>query len=262
MPELPDVAEFKRYIDSTSLHHRIVETEVLDERILEDISPQILGRRVKDSSFEETYQHGKFLFLNTGQEKWVVMHFGMTGNPKYFRESRPEYSKVIFRFENGFNLAYVCVRLLGLVGFTDDLQTYIDSKELGLHALDEDLDIEHFKAGFKNRRAMLKSLLLDQSFVAGIGNIYADEILFQSRISPKTRANELQDCRIRELYKNMRAVLEKAVSDSDSIQDHFGHSFIQHRDPEADCPRCGKNVEKITVSGRTTYYCPNCQVMP
>jgi len=258
LPELPDVAHIRETLESNALEHEIVKTTVPDERILENTSPQGLGRQVKGDRFESASQHGKYLFAEVSQG-WVVFHFGMTGTLEYYRDDRPRYAKVIFHLDNEHQLAYVCTRLLGLVGFTEDLESYIRGKDLGPDAMDPGLSAEDFEGAISKRRARIKALLMNQSFVAGIGNVYADEILFQSRIHPETRADDLSTEEIDELYDVMRDVLSTAVTDPDSLGSSGRGSIIGRREKNAECPVCGRSLSKTQVSGRTTYYCPKCQ---
>jgi formamidopyrimidine-DNA glycosylase len=258
LPELPDVAHIRETLESNALEHEIVKTTVPDERILENTSPQGLGRQVKGERFESAAQHGKYLFAEISHG-WVVFHFGMTGTLEYYRDDRPRYAKVIFHLDNEHQLAYVCTRLLGLVGVTEDPESYAEEKGLGPNALDPKLALEEFEEAISKRRARIKALLMNQSFVAGIGNVYADEILFQARIHPETRADDLGEERIDELYEVMRDVLSTAVTDPDSLGSSGRGSIIDRRGEDRECPVCGGSLSRIQVSGRTTYYCARCQ---
>jgi len=264
MPELPDVARLKQYFDATSLHQRIRKSSVRDERIVEGVSRQRLYSRLKRAEFEQTTRHGKFLFAGLTGGEWLVLHFGMSGELHYFQEGNglPEYTKVVFMFENGRSLAYVSRRMLGRVGLTDDLDAFLEAEDLGPDALAEDLTRERFRRALAGRRGALKPLLMSQSVVAGIGNIYADEILFQTRLRPEVRADRLSDEDVDRLYAAMRRVLRTAVRHGAEAPELPEGYLLPARDRDGPCPRCGGRLRTKTVSGRTAYYCPRCQKGP
>ncbi len=264
MPELPDVAGFKKYIDSTSLHQPIARTSVLDERILSDTSAQKLSRTLKDNTLEQTIRHGKFLFAGLERTGWLVLHFGMTGDLSYFpsEQDPPEYTKVLLSFENGHRLAYISRRMLGRVTVTDDREQFIEGQDLGPDALDPNFTYRDFADILAGRNSPIKSILMDQSAMAGVGNVYSDEALFQSGIHPEARPSDLTEHQQRKLFRTMRRVLGDAADRLGRVE-RLGDDFLlPHREEGADCPRCGQPIRKVTVSGRGSYYCPTCQPKP
>lgn len=262
MPELPDVEVFKRYLDATALYQTITEVEVESARVLEGVSKTMLQKNLKGRQFQSTHRHGKHLLAALDGGPWLTLHFGMTGYLKYFKEmdKEPEHDRLLISFANGFHLAYVSQRKLGSVGLTDEVENFIEEKELGPDALG--LDLEDFRQVIKGRRGVIKSLLMNQQHLAGIGNVYSDEILFQSKLHPKSKVNNLNADAVERLFEAMQEVLHKAiVAQADPAR--FPDSFlIPHRQPGGTCPRCQGKVEKISVSGRSSYYCPACQVKP
>ena len=264
MPELPDVANLKKYMESTALHRKVAHTSVDDERILCDTTPQALGRRVKGASFTGARRHGKFLFGAVDSGGFVVFHFGMTGNFSYYgeREERPEYAKVVFSFAGNGHLAYVCTRLLGEVGYTEDKTEFVEERGLGPDALDGDVDAEWFTGRLKGRSAGIKSLLMNQSVIAGIGNVYADEILFQSRIHPAARADRLNATKKKRIFHAVRRVMRVAVRHNADVSSFPRGYLMKNRGEGEKCGRCSGTIEKTKVSGRGTYFCPKCQEKP
>jgi formamidopyrimidine-DNA glycosylase len=117
MPELPDVESYRRYLDANALHHKIARVEVESPGVLEDTSPQGLGRMLKGKRFESTRRHGKYLFAKLDGEEWLGMHFGMTGKLEYVnnKEELPNHTRCLFKFDNGFDLAYIAPRKLGRI---------------------------------------------------------------------------------------------------------------------------------------------------
>ena len=259
MPELPDVEVFRQYMDATSLHQKISGVEVKNDRVLQEISPSGLGRMLKGHSFKKTKRHGKHLFACVDKEFWIMFHFGMTGFLKYFKnqEEQPEHTRILFKFENGYNLAYDNQRMLGKIQVIKNAADYIRKNDLGSDALG--LSLNAFQTRIKGRRGAAKTSLMNQSLIAGIGNIYSDEILFQAKIHPKTQIKHLSKQQIKILHEKIFYVLEtaiKAKADPDELPDNF---LIPNREKDQKCPRCGNKIKKIKLNNRGTYYCPKCQ---
>jgi formamidopyrimidine-DNA glycosylase len=261
MPELPDVETFRRYLDATALHKKITGTSITDKRILDGVSMQKLTRRLKGRELEKTRRHGKYLFVKLKGNGWLVLHFGMTGEFTYYRDTaeRPEHARMILHFTNGYRLAYISQRLLGRVGLAEDLESFFGEHDLGPDALSDKVDRERFLRILEGKRGMIKPTLMDQSMISGIGNVYSDEILFQAKIHPKTPVNKLNGEDRKELYRTMRRVL-RVASRNQADPGRFPRGYITPRRKQGDkCPACAGEVKKITVSGRSSYYCPLCQ---
>lgn len=263
MPELPDVAVFKSYFDATSLHQAIEGVSLDEDDPLSNTSRGSFQALVAGRSFESTRRYGKFLFagLSDGPE-WIAFHFGMTGQFRYFQDEdlEPEHARVVFHFEDGAHLAFDCPRKFGYVEPVDDPEDLIEDRELGPDVLD--LDPGGFREIVTGWRGSIKSILMDQSKMAGIGNIYSDEILFQAGIHPKWPAKDLADETVEDLFGTLKRVLETAIDcrvDVDEMPEDF---LLPHREPGADCPRCDGTIERGKVSGRSTYYCTKHQVAP
>lgn len=259
MPELPDVEMQKRYLEATSTHQRIEVVTVRSADILEDVSARKICAELKAHSFETARRHGKYLFAGLDSGAWLVLHFGMDGGLAYLSaaDEEPPYTRMLMRFENGNSLAYVSVRKLGMIGVAESAERFVAEKELGPDALS--VDLQTFRDLLSHTRAMAKAAFLDQRVLAGLGNIYADEMLFRARIHPRRPICELSNAELTGLFRAMKRVLEAAIElDADSRR--FPESwFIHHRYPGAECPRCGGDIARTKVSSRTTYYCPACQ---
>lgn len=259
MPELPDVEVSRRYMEATSLHQTIKEVEVKSPNMLGNVTAQQLRQRLIDSRFDSTRRHGKHLLARLDQGRWLTLHFGMTGYLDYFRhltEERP-HDRLLISFANGFHLAYVCQRMLGGVGLAEDIRELVTERNLGPDALEVDFRV--FLELVGEKRGAIKSALLDQHLIAGIGNIYADEILFQAGLRPQADIDRLDGEDLEELFKRMKQVLQTAI-DSKVDPERFPHSYLlPYRDKEGRCPRCAGKLDRTKVSGRTTYYCPRCQ---
>ncbi len=264
MPELPDVAGFKSYLDATALHQRIGRSRLIDDRIRGRSGSQLLSRRLKGTALHDTRRHGKFLFAAAGDAGWLVLHFGMTGELRYEQQEGdpPQYTRFVIEFDNGYRLVYLCRRMLGRVDFTDDLSAFIEAEQLGPDALDDDLTLRRFREMLAERRGTLKGLLLDQSFIAGAGNIWGDEVLFQAGLHPERRADTLDADEVKRLYQALRRVMRLGERRDGHIDKLPRSWMLPHRDDGGPCPRCGAAFERITVSGRTSHICPNCQAPP
>lgn len=256
MPELPDVETYKRYIDSTSLHETINEAKISHKKILEHIDQQKLEHSLRNTKFKESYRHGKYLFLKTTKEEWLVVHFGMTGYVKYFKNNanQPSHTRLLITFENGFHLAFHSQRLLGKLGLAQNKDEYIKDKNLGPDALK--ISYDSFQNVIEKRRRMIKSILMNQSIIAGVGNIYADEILFQSGIHPKTKVSLLKKEDFLNIYQNMQKIFEVAINIQGKTDEFPDMYIIPNRTKDGICPKGEKKLNNIKVNGRTTYYCP------
>lgn len=261
MPELPDVQVFKEYLDATSLHQQITDVEVGRDDMLEGLSSRSLQRRLRDASLESTQRHGKYLFVEVGDDGWLVMHFGMTGYLDYARTGNPPtHTRVLLRFDNGAHLAYVSQRLLGSIHWSETPGAFVERHRLGIDGLDDDLDIRRFQQLMDSKRGTIKSALMDQQTIAGLGNVYSDEILFQARVHPKAAVSSLDRDTLKEIHRQIRRVLTASVR-ARAQPEEMPKSFLTRRRgaKNAACPRCGAALETVKVSGRTAYFCPKCQ---
>lgn len=265
MPELSDVARFKKYLDATALHQAIRHVVVHDRDVLDDLSARRLRRTLQGRSFKSTSRRGKFLAVELDRKEnegpWLVMHFGMTGYFDYARESKepPDHARVTCQFEGGHRLAYACQRKLGLVTLADDMGAFFDSRNLGPDALDEGLDFDAFAERSAGRSGAVKPALMNQQIVAGIGNFYSDEILCQARMHPKRTVDELARGELRGLHRAMRKVLRKAVQRNGQIERLPPSYLLPHREGDGLCPRCEGQLDQVKVSGRTAHFCRRCQ---
>jgi formamidopyrimidine-DNA glycosylase len=260
MPELPDVEIFKRYLDATALHQKIEGVRIDDARVLKGVSKRSLRRRLVKHALEKTRRHGKHLFARVGDAGWLRLHFGMTGFLRYFKkqDKAPGHVRLQIDFANGYRLAYDNQRLLGQVGWVQNPDQYAAEEKLGPDALNG-LTPGGFKQILSDRKGFVKSALMNQSVIAGLGNVYTDEILFRARLHPRARLADLSEKEIEKLFDAMQAVLAKAIAakaDPEKMPPGF---LLPHRDRQGRCPRCGHDLEKLTVAGRSGYACPNCQ---
>ena len=261
MPELPDVEVFRRHLDTVALDRSISAVNVLDVDILRNTSANQLESRLKGHEFVSTARHGKHLFIGLEDGGWLALHFGMTGYLQYLRhdDSNPRHTRVLFGFADGHGLAFVLQRRLGSLTLTPDMKRFVRAHELGPDALDESLGLEDFEQALRGKGSTIKSALMDQSCVAGIGNIYSDEVLFQAKVHPRAMASQLDDETVQALFASMKDVLAVAIDCQAQPARFPTHYLLPHRYKEGTCPVCHSALRRVKISGRTSYYCPGCQ---
>ncbi|PTX55510.1 formamidopyrimidine-DNA glycosylase [Litoreibacter ponti] len=260
MPELPEVEAYGRRIKDGALH-RTIETVTLgnDTKHVELPGPEDRAR-FEGHQFTEVRRHGKYLFAGSATGPWMALHMGMAGSVRVYdaEDGNPDYARLIVAFEGSRRMAFRDPRKFGWVKYVDTPETEIEARELGPDALDLDAD------GFANRleggRGAIKSALMDQSRLAGIGNLWADETLYQTGIHPATKIPELSRDDISGLHKASDRIL-RGVCDVDAHYRELPDAWLIHRREEGyACTRCDGSIARIKVGGRSSYFCPKHQV--
>jgi formamidopyrimidine-DNA glycosylase len=257
MPELPEVESFRKYLEATSLHDPIVGVEVKSPSILGNVTAGELRGRLTGREFSAASRRGKYLFAATGEDgSGLVLHFGMTGFLVHFLDPvrEPRHNRMLITFGSGYHLAFDDQRKFGEVSFTEDAEKFFREKNIGPDALE--LSIDKFLELMGGRRRQIKALLMDQTFIAGIGNIYSDEILFQAGVHPLTTSDRLDREMKVELYRAMQSVLGIAVERNAEFDRYPEDWLLKHRFVGVECQRGGCRVEKIKAAGRSAYLCP------
>jgi formamidopyrimidine-DNA glycosylase len=256
VPELPDVEHFRRFLARHAVGARILRVVTTDPGILRNVSAETIDRALRGHRFEEPERHGKWLVTGTTGPSLLV-HFGMTGGFRWSAEpvGRHRHDRVIVETDRG-ELRYRNMRKLG------GLWLAHDETEVGriLAALGPDalaVDPRGFHEALGRRRGMIKAVLMNQSAVAGVGNLAADEALWQARLHPARRLEDLDDQERRRLERSVRRVLRTWV---DRFEDLPAGWLLRVRGQrDARCPRCRTPLARTVVGGRTTYFCPSCQ---
>ena len=274
MPELPEVETVRLSLLDLIIGKTIKSIDVYYERIIqsdvEEFKTLLVGETFRDVS-----RYGKFLIFIL-DHYIIVSHLRMEG--KYFlkgpqdAEEKLKHEHIIFNFTDGTTLRYNDTRKFGTMELfkTNDVKE-VRSKEplnkLGIEPISGNLTVEYLKNKFQNKKEPIKSALLDQSIITGLGNIYADEVCFMSRLNPKKKASTLTCDELQKVIDSSKTVLEKAISlggttiksfvSSHAASGLFQNELLVHT--KEICPVCGCKIEKIRVGGRGTYYCPNCQ---
>lgn len=273
MPELPEVETTARGLRALVLGCRIVAVDGIDwPRMLPNIAPDELGRVLVGRVIEAVERRGKYLLLQLSDGACLAVHRKMTGNLVVAPSEAPRqlHTHLVLRLEDGREIRFVDPRKFGRVYYfqsVDAVERFL-AERLGPEPL-TDLTAERLAALLRGRRGRLKSLLLNQLFVAGIGNLYGDEILWAARLHPARAANSLASAEVERLHSAIQHVLELAIV-------RRGTSFSDYRDASGEpgenqayiqvyghhgqpCPRCGTPILKTQLGMRSTCYCPTCQ---
>jgi formamidopyrimidine-DNA glycosylase len=259
MPELPEVETYRRYLEANVLGRQIAVVPHIDNSMVRHADPLALVAQLEGSHISSTHRHGKLLFANLSRGGHLVMHFGMTGDLKCHPPGEePRHARLVLDFETGDSMTYVCQRKFGYLSLADDPEEFVSALGWGPDALNG-LDETVFAAGLASTRTPIKAVLMDQRRWAGIGNLYADEALFQAHIAPTVPGNELGPRRRRRLFSAIKEVLRTAVSRGANFDAYPDGYLLTARVPNAPCTNCGASLSATKVGGRTTIYCPRCQ---
>ena len=277
MPELPEVETVRRLIRPALEGRAIVGTSVAWERSLGGISRRAFAHAVRGARAHAVRRRGKFVVIELTRDGEaagaLLVHLRMSGrlHVDASREPPRPYTRVVCRLDDGRELRFVDVRKFGRFRFTARPEELF--APLGPEPLGEEFTADWLAAALKRRRRILKPLLLDQTFVAGLGNIYVDESLFRARIHPLTRSDSLTRRRVDVLHGEIRATLAEAIEREGSSFDSFyrtpegrpgsyQHLFRVYGRDGRPCRRCGRKLVKITVGQRGTHLCRGCQRAP
>ena len=260
MPELPEVEMYARYFARHGLGQRVERVRVVDERSLGNSRKATFVRGLTGRTFRAVRRHGKHLFADA-ENTWLHLHFGMTGDLTYMVGLKPDlrFARVIFGFENGGHLVFEDMRLFGYAELSADPDTYVREHGLGPDPLDPKFGLRDFRRLLAKRRGAIKALLLSQNVIAGVGNLYADEMLFRSSIDPRRTVDRLTDAEVKAIFGNMRRLLTEVIAFKARDKDYPARFLLPHREEGERCPRCGGSIGRTVVGGRTTYYCARHQ---
>jgi len=274
MPELPEVETIVRELRPNLQGRVILDAHVDWPRTLacpqEDI--ERFRAEIRGLSVVDVKRRAKFAILELGEngQPWgaCLIHLRMSGRLLLDALGRQEHLRVVFDLSDGQRLYFYNMRKFGRIWLVRDPETVLG--DLGPEPLTRDFTPEAFLALIRRRRGMLKPLLLNQHFIAGLGNIYVDESLYRAGLHPQRSADTLTDDDVIRLYTAIQTVLQQAIDlhgttfDGMFVRPHGEEGRQQeglqvYGQAELPCPRCGTPIERIIVGGRGTHFCPRCQ---
>ena len=281
MPELPEVETIVRslrnpsnldYIDSASLNNRpgvlgrvIQFVNVHWPRSIATPSIPDIEKSLTGQTILEIGRRGKFLVFRL-DDWFLLIHLRMSGDIRVEPADTPinKHDRMLLCFRDGWKMVFNDPRKFGRVWLVKSIEEV--TGELGAEPLDETLTAGHLWQRFQSTSRKIKSVLLDQEVIAGLGNIYTDEALFLSGIHPLTAANELTELQTESLLRSIRLVLMEGIARNGASIDwvyrggEFQNHFNVYQQTGKPCPVCGTPIQRIVVGQRGTHFCPNCQV--
>jgi formamidopyrimidine-DNA glycosylase len=269
MPELPEVETIKNDLTPEIVGRRFVGVTLLWRGMLHHPSPEEFSRRLKGQTIQEVGRRGKYLLIRLSSGEVLILHLRMSGT--LLLQAAPArydpYTRAVFHLEDGRELCFCDRRKLGVMWLVADEAEVVG--KLGPEPLDPGFTPESLSRILDRHSMPIKALLCDQSLLAGIGNMYADEALFLSRLHPLRKASSLSPEEVRRLHQAIQQVLRQGIRNKGASVDTYlrpdgvpGNAQMEfqvaHRGGEP-CYQCGTLIQRIPLRGRGTYFCPRCQ---
>ena len=280
MPELPEVEHVVRALRRVAIGRTILASQVTLPKLIAPLKPVKFNRRIKGARIEAVNRRGKFILIDCQKPDHkgglvLVVHLRMTGKFLYLTadDKVPKHSHVIFYLDNERRLVFRDQRQFGIMKLVarEKLHQTKGIVELAPEPFENDFSLDYLRSVLSRSRRTLKTLLLDQTKVLGLGNIYAAEALFRARINPFKISVELSKNRVARLHVAIVAVMRDAISDSSTSRIDleqpggfsYGEAFerfwqVYEREGEP-CVNCRSRIRRVTHGGRSTYWCPKCQ---
>ncbi len=275
MPELPEVEHVSNALGSAIAGRIIASAELLRQKLAPDISAAAFAKRLSGGSISSVRRRGKHILIDLDNGLTLIVHLRMSGRFMLLTpdDQDPRFTHAVFHFTDHSRLVFQDQRHFGLmkIAKTKRLSEVGELSKLAPEPFSEGFTHDYFRSALRSSNRVLKELLLDQTKVCGVGNIYASEVLFLSAISPKRRGRNLSGPRSKLLYENIRLVLAEAVELLSSIvpdpvvigEGVYGngadHGWRVYGREGEKCPRCSGVIKRIRQGARSTYYCPKCQ---
>lgn len=267
MPELPEVETIKSDLEKVILKKKIIKMELLDKKLVKGIKPELLVKEVEKTTVNQILRRGKYLIFALSNDKFLVFHLKLTGQLVYGTPDKR--SRIIFYFDNGKCLDFLDMRRFAELRLTDDWSKEKGIIDMGPEPFDNNFTVEKFQCMLANKKTKIKPLLMEQKFLAGVGNIYAQEALFRVGVSPLRPANRLSSEEIKKLYCAIKDVLSEAIKyrgssvdayvDVDGKKGGMEQRLRVYGRGGQPCLNCGTLLKEIKLGGRGTTFCPKCQ---
>lgn len=288
MPELPEVQTVVDDLNKKIIKRRITGVWFNAPKIIKQPQPRKLEKEIKGLIIKQVKRRGKNIFIYLTKDYILLVHQKMTGHLLYgkwkivrgralplirgaLQEKVNDYIHVIFYLDNGFQLALSDLRKFAkiLFGEQEEIENLSEIKNLGPDPLAKNFSFEKFKDIVSSQKGKIKQVLMNQEIIAGIGNIYSDEILWQVKIHPFKPANKLTVKELKNLYLSMREILKRAVKlrgtsisdfrDTNGKSGGFGKVLRVYQQENRPCRRCRTLIKRIKIGGRSAHFCPRCQ---
>jgi formamidopyrimidine-DNA glycosylase len=274
MPELPEVETIRRQLAPHLEGRTIVDPQILDSRWTRPVAPELVQEQLRGRRVERVARSGKYLVWELEGDLFLLIHLRMTGALLFDPDVEPPHTRVRFALDTGHRMIYIDPRRFGTghVALGAAGRDAYLAQRLGIEPMTPAFTTRHLHEVTRGRRAPIKSFVLDQRRIAGVGNIYADEALFRARIHPLRAAGTLNRPKLEALRQAIEEVLLAGIEAKGATIDDFRHvdgargsfqdRFLVHRHEGDPCPRCGTRIRKLVVGGRGTYVCEHCQPRP
>ncbi len=272
MPELPEVETVRRTLVDKIVGKKIKSVEVLYDGIIKGINPDDFITCLEGQTITDIKRYGKYLIFIL-DDYALISHLRMEGK-YYLKDCREEIAKhehILLVFDDDTDMRYHDTRKFGTMSIEDKVN-YMESKalkKLGKEPFEGELSVNYLRNVFNKSGRKLKPVLLDQTIICGLGNIYVDEVCFNAKLHPETIVSTLKDEDINNIIESSYKVIAKAINlggttiksytSSLGVTGRFQNELNVHTRKDEECPRCGTIIEKIKVGGRGTYFCPVCQ---
>ena len=276
MPELPEVETVKKTLEKSLVGLTITGVDIKMPKIIREPAPEVFAHSATGKKITRLGRRGKYLLIHLAGGSVLVFHLRMTGRLVYAGADAPSprHTHVIFHLSNGHELRFADTRQFGRVMLAParELDRVKGLKDLGPEPLGRDFTRGFLRREIKRKRVRLKSLLLDQTFIAGLGNIYADETLHRCRLHPERIAGTLSTREVASLHRSIIDVLKEGIAnrgtsmrdyvDGDGREGNYQTLLRVYNREGQCCPHCGTAIARIKVGGRSSYFCPICQKNP
>ncbi len=269
MPELPEVETVRSILEQNVINKKIIDIDIRYDKIIQNVTKEEFIYKLKNQTFIGMKRKGKYLICILN-DYYLIVHLRMEG--KFFLmhdEELSTHDHIIFKFSDS-NLRYNDTRKFGTMHLFErniDIYNCYPLNKVGLEPFDKGFNSDYLVSYFQKCTKPIKTTLLDQSIIAGLGNIYVDEVLYMCRIHPLQKTKLLTIDQIENIVINSKVVLEKAIrlggttirsfQSSHDITGRFQNELLVHT--KQYCPNCSKKITKIRVGGRGTYCCDVCQ---
>jgi formamidopyrimidine-DNA glycosylase len=267
MPELPEVETIVRDLSKSLEHKTFSKVMVLDAFLVRQNAREFV-RRAQGQTITKIYRRGKAVVVQLTSGEFMVIQLMMTGQ-LIMDGVEDKHTRVKFVFSDGSRLLYNDQRRFGQIRLVEKLDQIRHFNILGPEPFSKDFTPAFMYEAFRKTSRPIKNVLLDHTFVAGIGNIYACEILFRSLLNPKRRALRISRTEVQTIHRNIVEVLKEAISyrgssmrnyrDGSGKKGRFNERLAVYAREDLPCPRCKGRIQRITQAGRSTFYCGHCQ---